>query len=455
MKYCKTFCIYAALLIVMCSTWIEGSFAQDDASTWMPDDNLRTFLESFAQLNPLTKAKLAVPTAFNLANKNIKSIKGLEYATAATAFGLEGNQISDISPLKGLTSLTELDIKGNQISDISPLKGLTSLNDLYLDGNQINDISSLNGLTNLKRLWLHGNQIYRTDANIAALKSLTGLTALYLDADGISDLGALNAARRTTNPDESLLRALLVTPPPPPPEEPDPAEEPAPVEEPVKTRKRIIVYRCPIGWIRDPIVGNSKKAMIYEVKVDIDLTHPISIYTLKSLAIYVHPDERLETLEGWYLTTGPLYNHNPSRKFQLTAENSVIDEQGFAYIKNPDTPAIRMGTLSFIGQRLPSFDYRLYDDRGMRVDFGISCYKESGLTDRLWNTKDPSVVRVLPLVDSEGGLKEIKDLNWGAFFYRSKWTAAIRTDSPAETAPAAPSRAVTGMVGKWADLKKQ
>ena len=97
--------------------------------------------------------------------------------------------------------------------------------------------------------------------------------------------------------------------------------------------KRIIISQCPVGWVRGSVVGQSKKAMIYEVKVDVDLTNRSSIYTLKSLAIYVHPDEGLETLEGWYLTTGPLYNHNPSRKFHLTAENSVIDEQGFAHIR--------------------------------------------------------------------------------------------------------------------------
>ena len=51
------------------------------------------------------------------------------------------------------------------------------------------------------------------------------------------------------------------------------------------------------------------------------------------------------------------------------------------------------------------------------MDFGISCYKEGGLSYRLWNTKDPRVVRVLPLVESEAGLQEMmKNLNWDAFF---------------------------------------
>ncbi len=50
-----------------------------------------------------------------------------------------------------------------------------------------------------------------------------------------------------------------------------------------------------------------------------------------------------------------------------------------------------MGTVGCIGQSLPGFDYRLYDDQGTRVDFGISCYKEGGLTWRLWNAKAPRV----------------------------------------------------------------
>ena len=181
--------------------------------------------------------------------------------------------------------------------------------------------------------------------------------------------------------------------------------------------KRRIIYECPVGWTRGSVFGKTKKALIYELKVNVDHTNRVSIYELASLAIYVHPDEGLETLDGWYLTTSTLYNHNPGNKFHLTAENSVIDELGFAHIKNLDATPSRLGTLGFIGQSLPSFDYRLYDERGIRVDFGISCYKEGGLTYRLWNTKDPRVVRMLPLVENEAGLKGmLKDLNWDAFF---------------------------------------
>ena len=187
--------------------------------------------------------------------------------------------------------------------------------------------------------------------------------------------------------------------------------------------------------------------------MDVDRTHRVSIYQLKSLAIYVHPEEGLETLDGWTLKVGTLYN-NFGKEFKLTAENSVIDEQDFAHIQNPEETPIPMGTLGFIGQSLPSFDYRLYDAQGVRVDFGISCYKEGGLTYRLWNTKDPRVIRVLPLFENEEGLKGMmRNLNWDSLFFRSKWTAAIMPDLP--DAPAAPSQVKKNVVGTWADLKKQ
>ena len=213
------------------------------------------------------------------------------------------------------------------------------------------------------------------------------------------------------------------------------------------------IFECPIGWTRGSVFGKTKKALIYELKVDIDRTNRVSIYQLKSLAIYVHPDEGLETLDGWTLKVGTLYN-NFGQEFKLTAENSVIDKQDFAHIQNPQGMPIPLGTLGFIGQSLPSFDYRLYDAQGIRVDFGISCYKEGGLTWRLWNTKDPRVIRVLPLVENEEGLKGMmRNLNWDSLFFRTQWTAAIMPDLP--DAPAAPSQVKKNVVGTWADLKKQ
>ena len=217
--------------------------------------------------------------------------------------------------------------------------------------------------------------------------------------------------------------------------------------------QRKIKYECPVGWTRESRFGRTPKALIYELKVNVDRTNRGSIYQLESLAIYVHPEEGLETLDGWTLKVGTLYN-NFGKAFKLTAENSVIDEHDFAYIENPEGIPIPMGTLDFIGQSLPSFDYRLYDAQGTRVDFGISCYKEGGLTFRLWNTKDPRVIRVLPFEISEEALSvRLKALDWNTPYFRTEWTAAIMPDLP--EAPAAPSLMKKSIVGTWGDLKKQ
>jgi hypothetical protein len=228
-----------------------------------------------------------------------------------------------------------------------------------------------------------------------------------------------------------------------------PATEQTPPKQKIIRKPR----ECPIGWTRGSVFGKTKKALIYELKVKADTTNTTSIYQLKSIAIYVHPDENLENLDGWTLKVGTLYN-NFGKEFKLTHENSVIDEHDFAHIENPEETPIPMGTLGYIGQSLPSFDYRLYDAQGVRVDFGISCYKAGGLTFRLWNTKDPRLLRVLPLGISEEALSvQMQNLDWNTPFFRSEWTAAIMPDLPA--APAAPSQVQKPIVGTWADLKKQ
>ena len=381
-----------------------------------------------------------------LQDNSISNISALAGKTSLKTLNLGNNDISDMSTVSSLTSLIHLELYNNNISDISVLEGLTRLTTLYISRNNISDISVLEGLTSLLYLSLRNNKITTTDALLA----LTSLDSLWLGDNRITDVGELqklsalvptlyflsldssytNQVSILNDPD--ALRAYLYVPPPPeetpPPEDTTSPEEADPETKPPKRRVR---YECPVGWTRGSVFGETQKVLIYELKVSVDLTNRISIYELDSLAIYVHPEENLENLQGWYLTTGILYNHDHENKFHLTAENSVIDEHGFAHIQNPEDTPIRMGTLGFIGQSLPSFDYRLYDDRGARVDFGISCYKEGGLTYRLWNTKDPRVLRRLPFPISEETLSvRMKALDWQTPYFRTQWTAAIMPDLP-------------------------
>ncbi len=396
----------------------------------------------------------------NLGNNNISDMSTVSSLTSLTHLELYNNKISDISAVAGLTSLGVLDLGGNSISDISALANLTSLTTLYISRNKISDISVLASLTNLLFLSLRNNEITTTDA----LLTLTGLDSLWLGDNRITDVNEFQKLSSLTNlyflsldssytnqlsilDDPEALRAFLYVPPPP-------SVETKPETKQTPTKRKIILkpLECPLGWTRGSVFGNTKKALIYELTVKADSTNGTSIYQLKSIAIYVHPDEGLETLDGWTLKIGTLYNQF-GKEFKLTSENSVIDEHDFAHIENPEETPIPMGTLSYIGQSLPSFDYRLYDATGGRVDFGISCYKKGGLTWRLWNTKDPRLLRVLPVRKGEEALSvQMNNLNWNNTpFFRSEWTAAIMPDLPA--APAAPSLVKKPVVGTWADLK--
>ena len=116
--------------------------------------------------------------------------------------------------------------------------------------------------------------------------------------------------------------------------------------------KRRILLECPVGWQRtDGFAQPNPRVLIYEVNLEMDLHNRISIYKPNSVAIYVHPDEALENLDGWKLKVAVPYNHH--REYLLTAENAVVVdstiegvEGGFAFIENPEEtpfPMIGMG----------------------------------------------------------------------------------------------------------------
>ena len=206
--------------------------------------------------------------------------------------------------------------------------------------------------------------------------------------------------------------------------------------------RRRVIQDCPVGWVRsDGFTGRNRRVLLYEVKLDMDFQNRVSIYKPVWVAIYVHPDEGLENLDGWKLQVAVPYNHH--RDYLLTAENSVVVdagfvEGGFAFIENPKENPFPMVGMGFTGSPVPGFDYRLYDDTGRRVDFGIACYKRFDIFQVLRNSEDPRVLRKVLL----------ESFDWDQWFLRSEWTVPT-------LAPAAPSLVKKSVVGTWADLKKQ
>ena len=211
-------------------------------------------------------------------------------------------------------------------------------------------------------------------------------------------------------------------------------------------KRKIIIYECPVGWVRsDGFLGRNRRVLIYEVNVEMDLHNRVSIYKPVWVAIYVHPDEGLENLEGWKLQVALPYNHHS--EYLLTAENSVVVdskiegvEGGFAFIKDPEEEPFPMTGIGFATSPAPGFDYRLYDDTGRKVDFGISCYKRFDIFQVLKEMEDPRVLRQVLL----------ESFDWDQWFLRSEWTVPIPVN-----VPGSPSLQRVNLVGKWVDLKKQ
>ena len=156
------------------------------------------------------------------------------------------------------------------------------------------------------------------------------------------------------------------------------------------------------------------------------------------------PTKDLRTWEGWKLQVALPYNHH--REYLLTAENSIVVdakiegiEGGFAFIENPEEDPFPMVGIGFTGSPAPGFDYRLYDDEGRKVDFGISCYKRGDIFQVLKEMEDPRVLRQVLL----------GSFDWDAHYLRSEWTVPVPVN-----VPGSPSLQGVNLVGTWANLKK-
>ena len=175
------------------------------ASVYIPDPNLRVFIEE--KLGKTPNAPITVEEMTRLhrispEDKGIRDLTGLEFATNLEWLKIQGNQISDITPLKGLTKLDLLDISANEIIDLSPLAELKNLRHVNVSHNNISDLSPMAGLSNLKRFDSWGNplsdlsplvgleviDICGGEPDISTLESAKNLKELYLLGCGVSDV---------------------------------------------------------------------------------------------------------------------------------------------------------------------------------------------------------------------------------------------------------------------------
>ena len=176
----KRFCAFFLLALLLGIHGITNIAEAQDASTWMPDANLRGAVRSalgLANDEALEKEGMTQLTELWASKSNISDITGLEHATNLETLSLWRNNISNSSPIEDLTNLTYLRLARNNLVDISSLSGLTALTSLGLQHNNIVDVAPLANLVNLTWLRLAGNSI----TDLSALVTLVNVTDSDVD----------------------------------------------------------------------------------------------------------------------------------------------------------------------------------------------------------------------------------------------------------------------------------
>ena len=178
------------------------------AGVYIPDVNLRTAIEEAldkAVDDVITAEEMAMVGYVRLRGKNLRNLKGIEYAINLDSFIVSMTEaeavestLSDLSPLAGLTNLRHLHISGKMISDLSPLSGLLNLEKLQLFVTNVSDLSPLTGLSNLKSLTFN-------HAPVSDLSPLAGLTSL----ESLKFFYAESPSRRGLNPSLEPLKGLV------------------------------------------------------------------------------------------------------------------------------------------------------------------------------------------------------------------------------------------------------
>ncbi len=123
----------------------SSSISSPSDGVFIPDANLRTYIEQLLNKNPgepITQAEmLTIQYFMGGIGLGIKDLRGLETAKNLRYVYLSNNQISDLTPLANLDKLQNLYLNQNNVSDISPLIALPRLRTLVIGDNPLSAAS--------------------------------------------------------------------------------------------------------------------------------------------------------------------------------------------------------------------------------------------------------------------------------------------------------------------------
>lgn len=108
-------------------------------------------------------------TNFDIANKNLTNLYGIEKLKSLSYLNCSHNRLKDIVEVENLTNLRHIFCHYNQLTSLKGIKNLVNLSELYCNNNKLNNIDEIINLNKLVVIWCFENNL--TDAYKKWLKA--------------------------------------------------------------------------------------------------------------------------------------------------------------------------------------------------------------------------------------------------------------------------------------------
>ena len=171
--------------------------------TNFPDENFRNWIlsQEYGQDGVLTDDEIADVMSIRVNDKNIQSLKGIEYFTELEYLFCQGNQLKSLDLSKN-TKLTYLNCGGNQLTSLD-LSGCTAMTELWCFENQLTSLG-ISKCTALTKLFCYKNQLTSLD-----ISACTALESMNCSSNQLTSLDVLRCSGlQLLNCSNNLLTSL-------------------------------------------------------------------------------------------------------------------------------------------------------------------------------------------------------------------------------------------------------
>ena len=175
-----------------CKVTVEKVEGIEIDATNFPDAKFRNYLleQSYGKDGIITEEEIKGITSISVGEKNISSLKGIEYFTALTSLDCRKNELTSLD-VSNNTALTSLSCYSNELTSLD-VSNNTALTTLSCYSNELTSLDVSNN-TALTRLYCYSNQLASLDVS-----KNTALTDLYCYSNELTSLDVSKNTALTT-----------------------------------------------------------------------------------------------------------------------------------------------------------------------------------------------------------------------------------------------------------------